>query len=47
LQSPAIESKHDHLNFGATQFPELYTYAFYHYTSAHCKVMSHYAFIPL
>jgi hypothetical protein len=47
LQSPAIESKHNHLEFSAPQFPELYAYAWVHYFSAHCEMTSHFAFIPL
>jgi len=45
LQSPAIESKHTHLNFGAPQFPELYAY--HHHSSAYSEMSSHCAFIPL
>jgi len=45
LQSQAIESKHNHLNLGAPQFPELY--AFNHHSSAHSEMTSYYAFIPL
>jgi len=45
LQSPAIESKHSHLNFGAPEFPELYPC--YHYSSARCEMTSHHSFIWL
>ena len=45
FQSPAIESRHSHLNFGAPQLPELY--ACNHHSSALCEMTYHYAFIPL
>ena len=47
LQSPAIKSTDKHFNFGAPKFPEMYTYACNDHSSVHCKVTSHYAFIPL
>ena len=45
LQSSAIGSKQNYLNFGPPQFPELY--ACNYHTSAHCEMPSQYAFIPL
>jgi len=45
FKSTAIQPKHNHVNFGAPQFPELH--ACNHHSFALCWMTSHYAFIPL